>query len=904
MIKRNILKICIICAALLTVLSVLCFAEKPSVDEKIINTVKLLEIANGDTNGNMNFDKTVTRAEFLKMAISASVYKDDAVNTKLNVSLFPDVRNSFWGAGYISVAIKNGLVTGYLDGTFKPQNPVTLEEAVTIVLRLLGYSNSDLSGSYPSAQLTKYENLGLDEWIGAKRGEKLTREECMVLIYNMLSAKTKQGTVYCTNLGYSTDSEGKIDYAALLEQKLEGPVVFETANSLTALLPFTVTDSTEIQFNNGSAVFSVLKQNDIIYYSEKLKSVFAYRKTATGIVDSSNQSTVTISGKAYPLATTRAKSKLSLGGKYNGEKAFVTLLLGINDTVVDIIDGDISRIAENSDNSTYISMIDSTVSTPVYIKNEADLNSVISKIPFDISNSTVTIDGKESSIDRIQVGDVLYYSEPFKSIWIYRDTVSGIISSISASSVNVAGKSYLLATNDAKYKVSAYGAYRVNDYVTLILGKDADVIDITDADVTGIGAKDNDSSYSEVVSSTLKGPYVVSADGSMDQLKINATDSVIYLLGKEITPDSINPYDVYYYSELLKTIWIYRDSVSGTIEAITPVSSPTSVVVSGKAYPVNDSGVSYSLSNFGSYNVGDKVTLLLGMDDDVAGIISPDEASAITYGVITALGEKTYTDKNGNNYTAECVTVTSTANVQYTYEHKIGKLSIGDAVTVTVAGQVKISKLNTEIKRADAFMLAKAFNEGLFTERCEIIDYSGKDVIKVYPSRLTSLLLDTGYFLDTSTVQYFSFDGDGYIDKLILKDFTGDIDEYGIVLSSDAGVITYMTDESEKKVTTQGHCPEGPAKFTVKDGKVTFANQMSTKISDVEGLTMTDVYDSNFKKYPIADDVKVFIRYKSYTYSNLKDVINEDYNFTAYYDKPIEYGGRVRVIIATKLSIN
>jgi len=885
-------------------MSMICCAEKPGVDEEIINTVKLLEIANGDAEGNMNFDKSVTRAEFLKMTISASSYKDDAVNTKLNVSLFPDVRNSFWGAGYISVAIKNGLVAGYLDGTFKPHNPVTLEEAVTIVLRLLGYTNSDLTGSYPTAQLAKYESLKLDENLNAKRGDKLTREECMVLIYNALSAKTKQGAVYCTTLGYSTNSEGKIDYSALLEQKLDGPTVVESIEELKESIPFAVTDDTAIQLNNAQEVFSSLTKDDVVYYSEKLNKVFAYRKTATGIVNSSNQSTVTISGKTYTLATSSSKSKLSLGGKYNGEKSFVTLLLGINDTVADIIDGDVSRIDDNSDNSTYISMIDSTISAPIYIKVKGDIEGLTSKIPFDTGNCTVTIDGKSGSLDNVQTGDVVYYSEPFKSIWVYRDSVSGIIGSVSSSSINVGGKTYLLATNDAKYKVSAYGAYGTNDYVTLILGKDNEVIDITDADVTGIGEKDNDSSYSEVVSSTLKGPYVVSADGKMDNLKIEADSATIYLLGKEITPDSINPYDVYYFSELLDTIWIYRDTASGTIEAITPVSSPTSVVVSGRTYPVKDSKVSYALSNFGSYNIGDKATLLLGMDGDVAGIVSPEEVSAISYGVVTGLGEKTYTDKNGSNYTAECVTVTTTANVQYTYEHDNGKLAIGDAVKVSVAGSVKITKLYTQIKRADAAMLSKAFNNGLFTERCEIIDYRGKDVIKVYPSRMSGLSLDTSFFLDTTTVQYYSFDSNGYIEKLILKDFTGDIDEYGIVLSSQSGVITYLADATEKTVSSEGHCSEGPAKLLVKDGRITFANQLTAKISDVEGLTMTTLYDGNDKAYPLADDVKVFIRYTSYTYAELEDVINEDYNFTAYYDKPVEYGGRIRVIIASKLSIS
>ena len=193
--KRIILKITVICIIVTMAFSTAVFANNnvSKASEEVINVIKLLEIANGDENGNMNFDKNVTRAEFVKMVINASTSKETAANIKLNVSLFPDVKNSFWGASYISVAINNGLVNGYIDGTFKPNNNVTLEEAATIVLRLLGYSNTDLIGNYPSAQINKYKELDLDENISAVQGEILSREECMILIYNMLSAKTKSG---------------------------------------------------------------------------------------------------------------------------------------------------------------------------------------------------------------------------------------------------------------------------------------------------------------------------------------------------------------------------------------------------------------------------------------------------------------------------------------------------------------------------------------------------------------------------------------------------------------------------------------------------------------------------------------------------------------------------------------
>ena len=52
-------------------------------------------------------------------------------------------------------------MTGYTDGTFRPDETVKLEEACAAVLKLLGYDTSALAGSFPSAQLSKAAALGL-----------------------------------------------------------------------------------------------------------------------------------------------------------------------------------------------------------------------------------------------------------------------------------------------------------------------------------------------------------------------------------------------------------------------------------------------------------------------------------------------------------------------------------------------------------------------------------------------------------------------------------------------------------------------------------------------------------------------------------------------------------------------
>ena len=98
----------------------------------------------GDENGDLHLGKTVTRAEFTKLTVAASAWAD-SVGPAASVSPYPDVPKSNWAAPYVQVAKEKGMVMGSLSGYFEPDRNITLVEGVTMVLRLLGYQDSDFS---------------------------------------------------------------------------------------------------------------------------------------------------------------------------------------------------------------------------------------------------------------------------------------------------------------------------------------------------------------------------------------------------------------------------------------------------------------------------------------------------------------------------------------------------------------------------------------------------------------------------------------------------------------------------------------------------------------------------------------------------------------------------------------
>lgn len=126
--------------------------------EEAVKTLNGLGIINGYPDNTFKPNNLVTRAEFSTIATKLLELEVD-YNA---ASLFTDIDNH-WGKPYINTIYKNGLVSGYPDGSFRPQNNVTYAEAITILLNSLGY-RADVNKSdvvWPYNYLNKASEIGL-----------------------------------------------------------------------------------------------------------------------------------------------------------------------------------------------------------------------------------------------------------------------------------------------------------------------------------------------------------------------------------------------------------------------------------------------------------------------------------------------------------------------------------------------------------------------------------------------------------------------------------------------------------------------------------------------------------------------------------------------------------------------
>src|SRR5699024_1944670 len=227
-------------------------------------------------------------------------------------------------------------LTGYTDGTFRPNDPVTLEAACASALRLLGFAPSDMSGAFPAAQLNKATELGLRAGLNRGQGEAMTRSDCAVLLYNTLTATTKSGSTYGNTIGL-TVSDGQVDTTAILARSLKGPFI-AGENETLPINPTTIYRSDEVTDPPA------LNVNAAYHYTDSLNSLWIYTTKASGRIisvspNAAAPTSVTVAGVTYQIGSTDVAYRISsLSG--GGVGQVVTLLLGMEDVAVGILTGE------------------------------------------------------------------------------------------------------------------------------------------------------------------------------------------------------------------------------------------------------------------------------------------------------------------------------------------------------------------------------------------------------------------------------------------------------------------------------------------------------------------------------------------------------------------------------------
>ena len=351
-----------------------------------------------------------TRGAFAKMLVSFSAYRESASQQGNLGTLYKDVPGSSQWAPYVRIAVQQGWMNGYTDGTFRPDNTVTLEEACTAALKLLGYKMTDLNGVFPTAQLNKAQQIGLRDQLTCTQGQAMTYEQCTLLLYNALRANTASGSAYGSSLGF-TVSNGQVDTSSVLLKSRKGPFVAEEGTQL----PFT---PVSVYRNDKTSASAELNKYDVYYYSESLQTVWIYTRRAAGRItavspSASAPTALTVAGSTYSLGSAAVASKISsLNGGGVGEVGAVVL----NDRKLLAEDGMVVIVLPMSSHDHQLLCPPEIVTRGfVYVKESEELLEDMRRV------ATEAVDGM-SAKKRRDEGDVCRTVRSAVSSYLYKHT--------------------------------------------------------------------------------------------------------------------------------------------------------------------------------------------------------------------------------------------------------------------------------------------------------------------------------------------------------------------------------------------------------------------------------------------------------------------------------------------------
>ncbi|MGN1092115.1 MAG: hypothetical protein ACI4RS_00520, partial [Monoglobaceae bacterium] len=227
-------------------------------------------------------------------------------------------------------------------------------------------------------------------------------------------------------------------------------------------------------------------------------------------------------------------------------------------------------------------------------------------------------------------------------------------------------------------------------------------------------------------------------------------------------------------------------------------------------------------------------------------------------------------------------------------------------------GYARIVDVNTSSVGGTFNWSSKKFGSDKVSSSVNILDIGTRDnsigsmYAKVYGQRLD------GLSIAEKNVLYAEKNSSGEIITLILDNVTGDAYEYGLVVSTMSTAstksYTYMVDGNRYTTTTSGNYSIGRGVAVKIMGSAAAPNSLN-KIESVSGkptMVSSNKIAIAGNTYELSDKVACYKDESSleaeYSMISIYDVIEKysDCKITAYYDKTIKSGGRVRVLVVSE----
>ena len=201
--------------------------EKDYNIEEELNLLAILEISDSEFNEAFDFEKEMSRAEFLRLVNRTN----KLMNAAADELPYWDVDKSNKYYNDIAVGLNSRIIDGTTGDRFRPYSNITYAEAVKMISVPLGYKNyAEAKGGYPFGYLDAAREGRFDIGLAANRG--LNQGYAVKLIFKALTAPMMIQTSFGSDIKYSSEKDRTLLEDVFDVKKTDGIV---KANDITDL---------------------------------------------------------------------------------------------------------------------------------------------------------------------------------------------------------------------------------------------------------------------------------------------------------------------------------------------------------------------------------------------------------------------------------------------------------------------------------------------------------------------------------------------------------------------------------------------------------------------------------------------------------------------------------------------
>lgn len=484
-------------------------SEQPvNVQDSIAKTVAL-GIINGYEDGTFGPAQNITRAEFAKIAVTAGGAKETATMLEGNASSFKDVKAGQWYTGWINASESLGIFLGDGNGNFRPNDTITNQEVITVLMRLLGY-NDNLTGTWPVNYVTQANKDGILDDVAVTAAQAAKRGDVVVMLDATLDTDivtydkdtnefvkkqtTKSGSNNISLMEdafkgtyYEVDQFEKVNQVRDFGKKtLNWDIEYKNVNSddkvKTDNATLIIDGETRVSYNGGSLFDLEGHQGKVYYVTENNREyarfieVESYTKTVTDQPEKDGNK-IKVNKTSY-----NATKDVDLTDNVTGNKKNSNFVMYFND------DDQVYAVKSDMDFDETASYVKSVTSSTLKLAGNKNTNVSLS------NDILVYTDGAFIEAKDLKAGDAVM--KIADDLYVKVADATGKLTKSTDTKVTIGGKNYVLPTGYAQ------------------LDKDFD---------------DDDTDLSDIYNNEVK--FLLNKDNSVAGILVDETSSVTALYG-------------------------------------------------------------------------------------------------------------------------------------------------------------------------------------------------------------------------------------------------------------------------------------------------------------------------------------------------------------------------------------